>query len=89
MSVELTSDAFPPDAERPDGTRQGRTDFGRTGYGGPCPPSGTHRYRFALYALDTTLSLGPGATAQALEQAMQGRLLAEATLMGTYRRRGR
>ena len=88
-SVRRLPEAFPPDAERPDGTRQGRTDFGRTGSGGPCPPSGTHRYRFTLYALDTTLSLGPGATAQALEQAMQGRLLAEATLMGTYRRRGR
>ena len=53
--------AFPDDAERPDGTRQGRTDFGRPGYGGPCPPSGTHRYHFTLYALDATPPLAPQA----------------------------
>ena len=82
-------EAFPQAAALPDGTRQGRTDFGRTGYGGPCPPSGTHHYHFTLYALDTLLLLGPGAATQELEQAMRGHILAQATLMGTYRRQGR
>lgn len=74
------------DAQLPDGTRQGVTDFGTTGYGGPCPPSGTHRYFFTLYALDTLLDLAPRAAAKTLEQAMQGHVLAQAQLMGTYRR---
>lgn len=73
----------------PDGTRQGMTDFGRIGYGGPCPPSGTHRYFFTLYALDTMLPLAAGATKRQLEEAMRGHVLAQAQLMGTYRRAGR
>ena len=88
-STRRMPEAFPLDAELPDGTRQGRTDFGRTGYGGPCPPSGVHHYRFMLYALDVRLSLAPGATITELEQAMRGHLLAQATLIGTYRRKGR
>jgi len=72
--------------ELPDGTRHGMTDFGRVGYGGPCPPGGTHRYFFTLYALDAMLSLPPGATKPKLEAAMKGHLLAEAQLMGTYKR---
>ena len=85
-SARQLPEAFPPDEERPDGTRQGMTDFGRVGYGGPCPPGGTHRYFFTLYALDAMLSLPPGATKPQLEAAMKGHLLAEAQLMGTYRR---
>lgn len=88
-SVRQLPEVFPMDGQLPDGTRQGKTDFGRTGYGGPCPPSGTHRYFFKLYALDTTLSLAPGATAKQLEAAMRGHVVAEAQLMGTYRRTGR
>ena len=80
---------FPTDGRLPDGTIQGKTDFGRTGYGGPCPPSGTHRYFFHLFALDTALSLPPASTAKQLKAAMQGHILAEAQLMGTYRRKGR
>ncbi len=80
---------FPTDGPLPDGTIQGKTDFGRTGYGGPCPPSGTHRYFFHLFALDTVLSLPPASTAKQLKAAMQGHILAEAELMGTYRRKGR
>ncbi len=87
-SVRGLPEAFPPDPERPDGTRQGITDFGRIGYGGPCPPSGTHRYVFKLYALDTVLSLAPGATKQQLEDAMQGHIVASTQLVGTYRRTG-
>ena len=68
----------------PAGTREGRNDWKRTGYGGPCPPIGRHRYFFKLYALDTTLpDLGP-ATKRELEAAMQGHVVAQATLMGTY-----
>jgi len=86
-SVRQLPEAFPADPERPDGTRQGMTDFGRIGYGGPCPPSGTHRYFFKLYTLDTILSLPPGATKAKLEAAMQGHALGQAQLMGTYRRK--
>jgi len=71
----------------PDGIRQGTTDFRRIGYGGPCPPSGTHRYSFKLYALDTTLDLPASTVKQALETAMQGHVLAQAELMGKYARR--
>ena len=76
----------PAKIELEDGTRQGENDFHKFGYGGPCPPSGTHRYFFKLYALDTALSLAPGATKAQLESAMKGHILAEAQLMGTYRR---
>ena len=65
---------------------QGTTSWGRPGYGGPCPPSGTHRYFFKLYALDTALDLKPSAKKADLERAMKGHTLAEAQLMGTYSR---
>ncbi len=63
-----------------------KNSFGRLNYGGPCPPSGTHRYFFKLYALDTTLTLPP-ASKKALEKAMQGHILNEAQLMGLYKKR--
>jgi len=70
------------------GARQGMSDFKRIGYGGPCPPPGSpHRYFFKLYALDTALDLKPGATKQQLLQAVEGHILAEGQLMGTYQRR--
>jgi Raf kinase inhibitor-like YbhB/YbcL family protein len=65
---------------------QGRTDFGKTGYGGPCPPSGEHRYFFKVYALDAMLRLKSGASKQELLRAMQGHILAEGVLMGRYDR---
>jgi Raf kinase inhibitor-like YbhB/YbcL family protein len=65
---------------------QGITIFGKTGYGGPCPPSGTHRYFFKLYALDTMLDLGDGSTKENLVQAMDGHILGQSTLMGKYSR---
>ena len=69
------------------GTREGINDWGRTGFGGPCPPIGRHRYFHKLYALDTLLpDLGRPRKA-ALEQAMQGHILAQATLVGTYRKK--
>lgn len=71
----------------PAGGLQGMNDFRRNSYGGPCPPSGTHRYYFKLYALDMTLNLATSTTKAALEKAMQGHVLAQGRLMGTYRRR--
>lgn len=70
-----------------DGAKQGVNDFGKLGYRGPCPPSGPpHRYIFKLYALDTTLGLGAGASKAELEDAMRGHILAETTLTGKYGR---
>jgi len=69
-----------------DGSRQGMTDFGRVGYGGPCPPKGTHRYYFKVYALDTMLNMQPGASKKQLENAMKGHILAQGELMGRYGR---
>jgi Raf kinase inhibitor-like YbhB/YbcL family protein len=65
---------------------QGRNDFGRTGYGGPCPPGGTHHYRFTLYALSDSPSPSGGATASALRTAIKGLILAQTTLTATYTR---
>jgi Raf kinase inhibitor-like YbhB/YbcL family protein len=62
----------------------GKNSGGDLGYGGPCPPSGTHRYFFKLYALDTTLSLSPGVTKEQLLKAMEGHILAQGELMGTF-----
>jgi Raf kinase inhibitor-like YbhB/YbcL family protein len=70
----------------PPGTREGANDFGRTAYGGPCPPIGRHRYFFKLYALDLSLPGLGRASKAALEKAMRGHVLAEATLMGTYQK---
>jgi Raf kinase inhibitor-like YbhB/YbcL family protein len=74
------------DGELPNGARQGVNDFGRVGYGGPCPPSGVHRYFFRLFALDTLLELAPGANKEEVLEAMQGHILGEGTVMGEYRR---
>jgi Raf kinase inhibitor-like YbhB/YbcL family protein len=66
--------------------RQGRNDFGKIGYGGPCPPGGTHRYVFHLYALDVALQLGPRFTRGDVRSAIQGHVLAEGRLTGKYAR---
>jgi len=71
----------------PGGLRQGRNGFGEIGYGGPQPPSGTHRYFFRLYALDTELDLAPGATREQLEQSMRGHILEQTELMGRFESR--
>ena len=74
--------------ERPDnGGFQGKNGFGNVGYGGPCPPPGSpHHYRFTLYTLDGLIDLGPGATKQQVQDAIQGHVLGEAQLVGTYQR---
>ncbi len=66
--------------------RQGRNDFRKQGYGGPCPPSGTHRYFFRLFALDRELGLPDGATRQQVEKLIEGHILDRAELSGTYSR---
>src|SRR3989440_12380770 len=70
----------------PGGAMQGTNDFKKFGYGGPCPPSGTHRYFFKLYSLDAELSLKSCATKADLEKAMEGHIVSQGQLMGTYRR---
>ena len=76
----------PMDKVLSDGSKQGMTDFRRVGYGGPCPPSGTHRYFFKIYALDVQPDLDAGATKKQLLTAMEGHILAEGQLMGKYKR---
>ena len=63
---------------------QGKTGFGKTGYGGPCPPSGTHRYFFNIYALDTLLDLDESSKKENLEQAMKGHIIEQTALVGKY-----
>jgi len=77
---------IPPDKTLPDGAKQGTNDFRRIGYGGPCPPSGTHRYFFKIYALDTELDLEAGASKRQLLKAMDGHILAQGQLIGKYKR---
>lgn len=72
----------------PDGAREGRNDWQRTGWGGPCPPIGRHRYFFRLYALDVELGDLGAPTKAALLEAMEGHVLMEAVLMGTYEKGG-
>jgi Raf kinase inhibitor-like YbhB/YbcL family protein len=76
----------PMDEVLSNGAKQGLTDFRRVGYGGPCPPSGTHRYFFKIYALDIVTDLDAGATKKQLLAAMKGHILAEGQLIGKYKR---
>jgi len=79
-----------PTADIPEGVQHlgtsGSNSWQRAGYGGPCPPGGTHRYFFTVYALDGALGLEAGAGKGELLDAMQGHVVDEATLMGTYHR---
>ena len=75
-----------PEAIGQDVGTQGTNSWSRTGYGGPCPPSGTHHYFIKLYALDTTLDLDTGASKNEVLDSMSGHILAEAQLMGTYKK---
>ncbi|MBN1870324.1 MAG: YbhB/YbcL family Raf kinase inhibitor-like protein [Candidatus Omnitrophica bacterium] len=87
---------IPPDAiglpegaeseDLPNGTQEGLNDWNRTGYGGPCPPIGRHRYYFKLYALDAVLEGDDNLTKAEIEAAMQGHILGQAVLMGTYKK---
>ena len=67
----------------------GRNGFGKTGYGGSCPPSGSHRYFFRVYALDAKLDLPAGSDKKTLQDAMKGHILASGELMAQYQKKGR
>ena len=84
--VEKLDEGIPALNQLKNGAQHGITDFRNIGYGGPCPSSGTHRYDFKLYALDTELNLKPGCIKRDAVNAMQGHILGEAVLMGTYKR---
>jgi len=71
----------------PAGAIQGINDFRKNNYGGPCPPSGTHRYFFKLYALDIILNVSANSTKADLEKAMKGHILQQAEIIGLYKRR--
>jgi len=77
---EIAAGSVPP------GAVQGANGWGRSDYGGPSPPSGTHRYFFKLYALDTILELEPGANKAAVERAMEGHIVSQTRLVGLYSR---
>lgn len=64
----------------------GMTDFGEQKYGGPCPPSGTHRYFFKLFALDTSLDIPKGSSKDEIEKAIEGHVLESAEIIGLYKR---
>ncbi len=82
---------IPPDTKEikkgkePNGV-QGITDFRKLGYGGPCPPSGTHRYFFKLYAIDTKIDLPQGFKKKDLEKAIEGHIIEKTELMGIYKK---
>lgn len=75
------------EASVPKGAVQGMNDFRKHDYGGPCPPSGTHRYFFKLYALDAQLTLSANSEKTDLEKAMQGHIISQTQIMGTYKRK--
>jgi Raf kinase inhibitor-like YbhB/YbcL family protein len=79
-ATEIRENTVPQDAV------QGTSDFGSARYGGPCPPSGAHRYYFHAYALDAALSLPSSAKKAEVEKAMAGHIIAKGSLMGTYSR---
>jgi Raf kinase inhibitor-like YbhB/YbcL family protein len=80
-TVSIGEDSVPAGAVR------GTNDFRKVDYGGPCPPSGTHRYFFKLYALDTELSLAAGSSKADLERAMKGHVIQQAQTIGLYSRK--
>lgn len=83
-SVAELEDEIPPVATLDNGAIQGMNDFGDIAYGGPCPPSGEHRYFFRLYALDTMLDVEAGMSREDILNIIQPHILAEADLMGVY-----
>lgn len=76
-----------PEENVPNGAVSGKNSFKKLEYGGPCPPYGTHRYFFRVYALDTRLPLSEGSGKGQLQKAMENHILAEGALMGRYHRK--
>jgi Raf kinase inhibitor-like YbhB/YbcL family protein len=86
VNINELPEGIPPERDLESEAKQGMNDFRKIGYGGPCPPGGTHRYFFKLYALDAEVDLESGATKSDLLRAMEGHILAESQLMGKYQR---
>ncbi len=86
-NVNSLSENIPKAEKLPNGALQGKNSWGKIGYGGPCPPSGTHRYFFKIYALDTILNLPAGATKEQVLKSMQGHILAQGSFYGKYSRK--
>lgn len=88
LSADVTS--LPEDLQKTKildkGVLQGKNDFGKYGYGGPCPPGGTHRYFFKVYALDIVIDAGAGLTKKQLLKEMDKHILAQGELVGKYSR---
>jgi Raf kinase inhibitor-like YbhB/YbcL family protein len=84
--TQKLAEGIPPQKILPTGAKQGTNDFPRIGYRGPCPPWGEHRYFFKLYALDTSTNLPAGVTKSMLLEAMKGHIIAEAQLMGKFKK---
>lgn len=87
VNTKRLRENFPKADKIDDGTIQGLNSWPEIGYGGPCPPSGVHRYYFKLYALDKKLDLTSNATKEDLLTAMEGHIIAEAQIMGKYTKR--
>ena len=86
VNVTSLSENIPKMKQLENGSLHGKNDFGRFEYGGPCPPGGTHRYYFKIYALDTMISAGPGLTKKQLLKEMDKHILAQGELVGKYSR---
>jgi Raf kinase inhibitor-like YbhB/YbcL family protein len=85
-NAEALPAAVESPSDLPPGTQVGLNDWDENSYGGPCPPSGTHRYFFYIFALDSEVKLGEGATSAALREAISGHTLAQTEHMGTFSR---
>ncbi len=85
-SISQLTEHLPMKDTLQNGAFQGINDFGHYGYGGPCPPSGTHHYRFTLYAVDAKLNLKAGASKAQLLKALDGHIIAETKLTALYKR---
>ena len=86
-TVKALPEAISPVEKPAPGGIHGKNSYHKPGYRGPCPPWGTHRYFFKLYALDTVLNLAPGISKKDLLKAMEGHILGQAELMGTYKKK--
>jgi len=83
-NITRIREGLPPQAPALDAGVQGKNDFGKLGYSGPCPPSGTHRYFARLYALRKPVALPSGATASDIKSALEGKVIEQTELMGTF-----
>ncbi len=86
-NVTVIPEGIKPEKIFTNGMKHGLNSWGKLGYGGPCPPGGTHRYYFKVYALDILLDIPPGATKSKILKSMEGRVIGYGELMGKYSRK--